>query len=56
MYSGEIIDNKISNEFVDTDDINSVDAILKIPQITLFNKDSKVKSKCHEHKLNYKSF
>ena len=55
VYSGEIFNNKISCEFIDTDDINSLDAILKIPQITLFNKDSKVKSKCHEHKLNYKS-
>ena len=55
VYSGEILNNKISCEFIDTDDINSLDAILKIPQITLFNKDSKVKSKCHEHKLNYKS-
>ena len=55
VYSGEIINNKISCEYIDTDDINSFDAILKIPKITLFSKDSKVKSKCHEHKLNYKA-
>ena len=55
VYNGEILNNKISCEFIDTDDINSLDAILKIPKITLFNKDSKVKSKCHEHILSYKS-
>ena len=50
VHSGKIHQNKIICQLIDLDTIDDK-AILKIPNITLFDNDSYIKSDFHKHNL-----